>query len=161
MISLILVILFSIALIIQSVFFGNNTRFTRKETIVSQLNEPRPLPTGVSEFETWADRIISGTLLTADADSMRFALCNMLLALGPTESHKPDAHFIHGLRKFAVNQVADSKRCEIRDAAKARLAVEEAALAAQAAAANPEAEATLERAKGLSLVTDKAVLGDK
>lgn len=135
-----------------SKLLGRNTKYTSKKTIVNQLNEPRPLPTGVAEFEAWCERITSGTLLTADKESMKFALCNMLLALGPTESHKPDAHFIHGLRKFAVNQVADAKRQEIREAAKARLAVEEAAKASEAQAANPEAAATLERAKGLKLV---------
>lgn len=134
-------------------FFKKNTRFTSKDTIINQLNEPRPLPTGVAEWGEWSDRIISGTLLTADPESMKFALCNMLLALGPTESHKPDAHFIHGLRKFAVNQVADSKRNEIRDAAKARLAQEELLKEEQAKAANPSAEATLERANALKRVT--------
>jgi hypothetical protein len=95
--------------------------------IKGQLLEPMPLPMGRQEFEEWSDRIIAGALITADKDSIRFALANMILTLGPTESHKPDAYFIHSLRKVAVNQVADAIRCEIRDAAKARLAKEEEA----------------------------------
>ena len=31
----------------------------------------------------------------------------MLMNLGQTESHKPDAYFIHALRKAAVNEVAN------------------------------------------------------
>ncbi len=81
--------------------------------IVDQMLEPRPLPMGRTEFDVWSDRIISGSLLTADRTSQRYVLANMLLHLGPTESHKPDAHFIHSLRKFAVNQVADEIRKEI------------------------------------------------
>lgn len=102
-----------------------NSRFTSKDTIVNQLSERRPLPMGRQEFEEWSERIIAGTLLTADKESQKFALANLLLHLGPTESHKEDAFFIHSLRKFAVNQVADSIRIEIRDTAKARLAKEE------------------------------------
>jgi hypothetical protein len=36
-----------------------------------------------------------------------------------------DLYFIKCLRKFAINQVADAMRIEIRDAAKARLAAQE------------------------------------
>ena len=32
----------------------------------------------------------------------------MLMALGPTEDHKPDSFFIHSLRKAAANEVAHS-----------------------------------------------------
>ncbi len=64
-------------------------------------------------------------------ESQKFALANMLMHLGPTESHKPDAFFIHSLRKFAVNQVADSVRKELHEAAKARTEAEEAAKKAQ------------------------------
>lgn len=80
---------------------------------------------GRSEFETWASRIIGGALVTADHNSQRYVLANMLMHLGPTESHKPDAHFIHSLRKFAVNQVADEIRREIHAETKARTAAAE------------------------------------
>lgn len=58
-------------------------------------------------------------------ESQKFALADLLTHLGPTESHKPDAFFIHSLRKFAVNQVAVSIRKELHDKAKARTAAEE------------------------------------
>lgn len=80
---------------------------------------------GRKEFEEWSERIIAGAMLTATKESQKFTLANLILHLGPTESHKEDAFFIHSLRKFAANQVADAIRMEIRDKAKARLAQEE------------------------------------
>ena len=115
-----------------------NTERTSKEAVVSQLNERRPLPMGRQEFDEWADRIIAGALLVADKESQRFTLANLLLHLGPTESHKEDAFFIHSLRKFAVNQVADTIRIEIRDAAKARLAEQEQAAKKLTLVSEPE-----------------------
>ena len=110
--------------------------------INGQMLEPRPLPMGRKEFVEWADRIISGALIpnaegevfqfsglnawddksdyTIHYESQQFALANMLMHLGPTESHKPDAYFIHSLRKFAINQVADTIRKELHEKAKAR-----------------------------------------
>ncbi len=85
------------------------------------LLERRALPMGRGEFEVWAARIIEIANITADVESQKFALADMLLHLGPAESHKEDAHFVHYLRKVAVNQVADAIRCEIRDKTKARL----------------------------------------
>lgn len=105
---------------------GKNLSSTPPKVIQDQMLEPRPLPLGRLEFDEWSDRIISGTLLTADRESQKFALANMLMHLGPTESHKPDAFFIHSLRKFAVNQVADEVRKEIHENAKTRLAAQEA-----------------------------------
>lgn len=113
--------------------FGFNFSFTPKDVIVDQLNESRPLPMGRTEFHEWANRIISGALLPQGieveeevfVDSQKFCLANLIMHLGPTESHKPDAFFIHSLRKFAVNQVADAIRIELRDAAKARTAKDE------------------------------------
>ncbi len=113
--------------------FGRNLQSTPKEVIIDQMNEPRPLPMGRQEFEDWAERCISGALLPGGKESretfiesQKFALSNMLMHLGPTESHKPDAYFIHSLRKFAVNQVADTVRKELHESAKARTAAEEA-----------------------------------
>jgi hypothetical protein len=125
--------------------FGKNLKSTPKEVIIDQLNEPRPLPMGRQDFDEWAERIIAGALIPNEAgkvfqvvkseedkfdyevfkNSQKFCLANMLMHLSPTESHKPDAFFIHSLRKFAVNQVADNVRREIHEAAKARLAEEE------------------------------------
>jgi len=111
---------------------------TSKKMIMDQMLEARPLPMGRIEFDEWSERIISGALIPhgkeTDLDvfvqSQQFALANMLMHLGPTESHKPDAYFIHCLRKFAINQVADDVRKELHEAAKLRTAAEEAAKAA-------------------------------
>jgi hypothetical protein len=65
-------------------------------------------------------------MLDVDHESLKAALCTMILHLGPTESHKPDAHFIHSLRKGAVNQTADMLRLEYFNKVKARTAEEEA-----------------------------------
>lgn len=112
-------------------FVKKNTRFTSKEKILDQMSERRPLPLGMTEFDEWSDRIISGTLLPADPESMKFALATMLLHLGPQEDHREDAFFIHSLRKSAVNQIAHAKMEEIRAKAKARLAAEEEAKKAE------------------------------
>lgn len=78
------------------------------EEIKAQLNERRPLPIGRAEFEVWTERIMSGAMVTAEKESQIFILASMILQLGPTESHKEDGYFIHGLRKAAVNQTADT-----------------------------------------------------
>ena len=107
-----------------------NTAETTKDVILDQMGEPRPLPMGRKEFEEWSDRIISGALIPgATAASQKFALANMILHLGPTESHKPDAFFIHSLRKVACNLVAHEMATELRETEKARIAAEEAAKA--------------------------------
>lgn len=101
-----------------------------KWLILRQLNKPRPLPMGRSEFNEWSARIIQGALVPgATINSQIWTLANLILHLGPTESHKPDAFFIHSLRKFAANQVADYVRAEIRTEEKARLDAEEKAKA--------------------------------
>lgn len=86
-----------------------NSESTSKKTILSQMHEPRPLPMGQKEFMEWSDRIISGALIPCtEPESLRGILCTMLIALPGTESHKPDAYFIHSLRKAAVNEVANA-----------------------------------------------------
>jgi hypothetical protein len=87
---------------------------------------------GRIEFEEWAERIISGAVIPggeenpeAFKEGQKFALADLLLHLGPTESHKPDAHFIHSMRKFAVNQVAVTMREELHKKAKERKAAEQ------------------------------------
>lgn len=104
---------------------GKNPDFIPTEIIIDQMNEKRPLPTGMTEFDEWSDRIISGTLLPAEPDSQKFALATMLMHLPPTSDHECDGYFIKSLRKAAVNQIAHAKMTEIRDAAKARLKAEE------------------------------------
>lgn len=127
---------------------GRNLKSTPTNVIKDQMLEPRALPMGREAFEEWSNRIISGAMIPGEHlgfngtfaeavkrheqqkifhEGQKFALADMLMHLGPTESHKPDAHFIHSLRKFAINQVADTIRLELRKAAKDRLAAEEAA----------------------------------
>lgn len=86
---------------------AKNTARTKTTTIIDQMNEPRPLPMGQKEFDAWSDRIISGALIpTDDKESLKAVLASMIMSLGQTESHKPDAFFIHMLRKAAANEVA-------------------------------------------------------
>ncbi len=142
--------------VLSSLLTGQNSKNTPPDMIADQLNEPRPLPMGKTEFYVWSDRIIAGSLVPNEdgfcvyhdedkctpeqlerlqvfKDSQIFALANCLFHLGPTESHKPDAFFIHSLRKFAVNQIADAVRIEVRDQAKARIAEQAAKKAADEA----------------------------
>ena len=105
---------------------GKNLASTPTPMIVEQMNEMRALPMGRTEFHEWADRIIAGAMIIADPNSQKFDLANMILSLGPTEDHKPDAFFMKSLRKLAANQVADALRTEIRDETKARTAAAEA-----------------------------------
>lgn len=98
-----------------------NADDTPVSTIVAQMHEPRALPMGDAEFTEWSDRIISGALVPCtDKDSLLFALSTMLMHLGPTESHKPDAYFIHALRKAAINEVAHARMKGIKEAAEAK-----------------------------------------
>lgn len=127
---------------IKRKYVRRNSADVSISTIIDQMNTPRPLPMGRQEFVEWSDRIISGAMIPDSAgtvfqiaamepqdeesaykihyESQQFALANMLMHLGPVESHKPDAFFIHSLRKFAVNQVADTIRKELHEQAKAR-----------------------------------------
>lgn len=156
--------MFDKAYAIWAILRGKNSASTPSDVIKDQMSERRPLPVGRAEFDEWASRIISGTLLPADEDSMKFALANMLMHLGPTESHREDAFFIHSLRKFAVNQVADTIRKELHEKAKARLAVEEAEKAVQQAAKIAEQEAlaasTLARANTPAAPTQESGVVD-
>lgn len=98
--------------------------------ITEQMLEIRPLPMGRAAFEEWSDRIISGALLPCAGDEQifregqKFALASSLIHLGPTESHKPDAYFIHTLRKYAINQVAHEISQELKTAAQKRLGID-------------------------------------
>lgn len=98
------------------------------------FKKKQPLPTGMSAFEGWSDRIIASAAIEATPESLKFVLADLLIRLGPQESHKEDDYFVQSLRKFAVNQIAEAKRKDIRDAAKARLAEEEAKRKADAEA---------------------------
>jgi|SRR5271166_643109 len=112
-----------------------NLKATPKAVISAQMNEPRPLPMGMTEFEEWSNRIISGAMVTATIETQKATLASMIMHLGPTEDHKPDAYFIHSLRKLAANQVANEVFTVIRTQVKERLAQQEQA--SKAAEATP------------------------
>lgn len=102
-------------------FRGKNSEYTPPSVIVDQMNEPRPLPMGIAEFNEWSDRIIAGAMVPADASSLKFALAEMIMHLKPTESHCCDAFFIHSLRKGASNQIAYAMMEKLRNEGKERL----------------------------------------
>jgi hypothetical protein len=111
--------------------FGKNLQSTPKDVIVDQMNEPRPLPMGRKEFEEWSERIIAGAMVPCAEehkeklkDSQLFVLCGSILHVSPTESHKPDAYFIHTLRKSAANEVAHQIGLELNAKKKEREAKE-------------------------------------
>lgn len=126
----------------EEMMFLKNSKDTCKDEIVNQMDEPRALPMGRKEFEEWSNRIIAGALIPSTdgkvpeyldlfgkegdtdqhklIDSQKFALCNQLLHIGQTESHKPDAYFIHSLRVSAIKQVAVMIGEEYRQKAKDR-----------------------------------------
>ena len=118
---------------VKRIAIQKNTKSTSKETILDQMGEPRPLPMGRKEFEEWSDRIISGALIKGDPDqdpqilidTLKGVLSNMILHLGPTEDHKPDAYFIHAVRKGAANQTAITIGSELRERAQIRLKKQE------------------------------------
>jgi hypothetical protein len=116
-----------------------NTRFTSKETIVNQMTEMRPLPIGRKQFEEWSERIISGALLEGvTIETQKWTLANLLMHCGPTESHKPDAFFIHSLRKNAVNETAIAMREEIKRIHDERVKKEKEAPVLVLATSNPD-----------------------
>ncbi len=100
---------------------SKNSRYTPADVIVDQMNEPRSLPMGVTEFHEWSDRIIAGAMVPADRISLKFALAEMVMHLKPTESHCADAYFIHCLRKAAANQVCYAVMEELRALRKGEL----------------------------------------
>jgi hypothetical protein len=108
---------------------GKNLASAPKSLIIDQMNEPRPLPLGMLEFDAWSDRIIAGAMVTADPMSQKFALAEMIMHLKPTDDHCNDGFFIKSLRKVASNQIALAKMTELRDSAKTRLAEQTAAQA--------------------------------
>src|ERR1700678_3842729 len=99
--------------------FGRNLDSTPVVVISDQMREQTPLPLGMTEFDEWSNRIISGALVTADHDSQKFALASMIKMMGPTEDHKEDIFFMKSLRRSAMEQIATAVQHQIRDAAKA------------------------------------------
>ncbi len=138
---------------------GRNSKHTPQAVIKDQLLELRPLPMGRLEFYQWSDRIISGAVIPGEISSQRFALANLLMHLGPQESHKEDAFFIHSMRRYVVQQVAHTMMTEIRDDAKARLA-EELAENERAKKLEDDLQAAADHVDGLATTYQKSDEGD-
>lgn len=76
---------------------------------------PTGLPQGMAAFEKWASRIIFTYQPAADDNSVRWALANMIMHLGHTDSHKPWRYFAKALHKAAANQIAAGVFNEIKE----------------------------------------------
>lgn len=117
-----------------------NTKATPKKVILDQLNEPRPLPMGRTEFEEFFERIKSGANIPGlTDDSYRFVLADRIMHLTATDSHMCDGYFIKALRKYAANQVCHAVLWELQEAKKKR-ALEEAKAAEAAEKLAEQAE---------------------
>lgn len=81
---------------------------------------PRPLPTGMTQFETWSNRIISQAGQFADVDSMKWALASHVMHLDAVKAYVPDQYFIRALRKAAANQIASQVFQDIKNKQAAR-----------------------------------------
>jgi len=94
---------------------------------------PSPIPTGLSEFNVWADSIIDTyPLPTAHRDSIHFTLATLIINLGPTTSDMPKYHFVRSFRAACAKQVAGQVFQDIktrqREEEASRKAAEEAAI---------------------------------
>lgn len=98
------------------------------------FNRNKPLPVGMTEFNEFANRIISKAGQFADEDSMRFALASIMIHADASKGALPDSYFIDRLRKSAANQIAS----QVFQDVKAKQA------AAQEAAKQVEATTTTE-----------------
>jgi hypothetical protein len=107
------------------------------------FNPPQPLPTGMTEFNEWFERIKAKTgLPTVDDDSLKFALANQIMHCSPTSAKISDEYFVNALRKTAANQVASQVFMDVKQRQKE----------AQEAAA--KAEQPVEATTALAIVAD-------
>lgn len=83
--------------------------------MTEQMLERRPLPIGMTQFNEWSDRIISGAGVEASIRSLKWTLAEMVMHLNPTEAFKEDAHFILKLRKAAVNETCAAVMRDIKE----------------------------------------------
>jgi hypothetical protein len=66
---------------------------------------PSALPTGMSQFTSWADSILAMSKVPNN-DSTHFTLATMILHLDSTSDCKAKRFFVKALNKGAANQVA-------------------------------------------------------
>ncbi len=111
-----------------------------KQKLIKLLKQLRgrfnsPLPTGVSEFDAWADSFSEiYDLPTQDRDSIRIVLASTLINLGSITVAKPKEHFRKTIVAAASKQVAGSVFQTIQQAkfAADKLARRDAEAASQA-----------------------------
>lgn len=97
-----------------------------KSQTLEELNEPRPLPMGRTEFENWSDRIIAAAMVPGvTKESQKAVLGERLLHVPPDKSFIADSHFVQTLRRVAVNQVGHAMFEEYRAIEKERIKREE------------------------------------
>lgn len=117
--------------------FFNKAKKQREAEIkklAEELITKRELPVGLTSFHEWSERIIKLAALPSDPgadinafyNSQKFALANDLMHLNPNSAFESDAYFAHRLRKYAVNQVADQVRQDIKAARDAKNAIDAA-----------------------------------
>lgn len=92
---------------------------------------PRALPVGMTQFETWAERIMSQTGKFADENSMKFALASILIHADAKHGALPDKYFTDRLRKSAANQVASQVFQDVKQKQAEELAKQQEATATE------------------------------
>lgn len=92
------------------------------------------LPVGLTEFNEFAERIISKAGKFADQDSLTYALAMELIHSDPKTAFSDD-YFVTRLRKVAANQVASQV---INDIKAKQMAAMEAAKQAEATASTED-----------------------
>lgn len=109
---------------------------------------PSQLPVGVSEFDSWAERIVKTYELEAlaDAQSLKFVLANVILHLDQSIAHASDWYMAKRLLKAASNQVSSYKFQEIKQYQ------EEARAKEQAAAKLQQTEATVSQPEASNVI---------
>ena len=91
---------------------------------------PSALPTGMTEFASWANRILAMSKVPNNP-STQFTLATMVLHLDAANDRKPKRYFVKALNKAAANQVAAETFNQLK--------------AQQVAAAKAQAEATAQQ----------------
>lgn len=78
---------------------------------------PSRLPTGVSEFNTWAESFAQTyNLPTSNVDSIKFTLASVIMHLGSTSAYKSKFYFYLVMNSAASKQVAGQVFYDIKTA---------------------------------------------
>ncbi len=88
---------------------------------------PQQVPTGMTAFKDYADKVYCLTGPIADQDSIKFALASQIIHADASRSNPPMQYFVRRLIKTAANQVASEVFQEIKLAQQAKIAAANAA----------------------------------